>query len=190
MQALQDVLYVANGQDAFYYVDNAAFESAIDVLKQDQLIVTEYTEDELHGTFTASKANETVLTTLAYDKGWKVYVDGVEVETTKALNALIAFEINGTAGQAHDIDIVYEPQTYTIGSIVSAVSLILLILIIALEDPMKRVPVLRAIVTVAPSERRNDDFSQNNTESAEKKAKIEPDPPTGTDSKGDTDTSV
>lgn len=150
MTLLQDVCYVAKEHNAFYYIDYNAFESIINTLKQDQLIVSDYTEDTIHGTFTASKEHQAVLTTLAYDKGWKVYVDGKEVETVKALGALIAFEINGEAGAVHSIDLVYQPNTVTVGIIISAVSAGLLLLIIILERLIKRVPVLRNLVTAVP----------------------------------------
>ncbi|MBQ9761243.1 MAG: YfhO family protein [Clostridia bacterium] len=148
-------LYVMNNQDAFYYIDYEVFENAINTLKKDQLNVTEYTEDEIHGTFTASRPHETVLTTLAYDDGWKIYVDGTEVKTTKALGSLVAFAIDGEAGQTHTVDIVYKPHTYTVGVSVSIISGALLLLLIILEKRMKKIPVLRAIVSVVPSEEKN-----------------------------------
>ena len=39
------------------------------------------------------------MTTLAYDKGWHVTVDGQEVETVKALGSVIAFYIEGEVGK-------------------------------------------------------------------------------------------
>ena len=91
-----------------------------------------------------------MLTTLAYDKGWKVYVDGKEVKTVKALGALIAFEINGEAGAVHSIDLVYKPNTVMVGLSISLISAILLLLLILLEKQIKRVPVLRSLVTAVP----------------------------------------
>ena len=148
--------YIRKNTNAFYYIDYPVFEEAMATLAQDQLIVTDYTEDKIHGTFTASKESETVLTTLAYDKGWKIYVDGKEVETTKALGALIAFEINGEAGATHEISMIYRPNTYVIGMGVSLISLGIFLSIILLDKLLKRIPVLRALVTAVPPKKKAD----------------------------------
>ena len=148
---LQDkYFYTLDKEHAFYYIDYPVFESAMNTLAKDQLIVTEHSEDEIHGNFTASCQNETVLTTLAYDKGWKVYVDGEEVEITKALGSLIAFQINGEAGQTHSVSLVYKPNTYVIGLSVSLISGAILLAIIIMEKHLKKVRVLRAFVTAVP----------------------------------------
>ena len=143
--------YVMNNQDCFFYIDYEVFEEVMGTLAKDQLIVTEHTEDEIHGTFTASNAHETVLTTLAFDKGWKIYVDGKEVEPIKALGSLIAFQIDGKAGQTHEISLIYKPNTYRIGLTVSLIFTGLLLIIIILERWMRKIPVLRAMVAAIPA---------------------------------------
>ena len=150
MELQKDVLYILDKQDCFYQIDYEVFENAINTLGRDQLVVTEHTETQIHGTFTASKENETVLTTIPYDKGWKIYVDGEEVETTKALGALISFQIDGDAGQSHEISMIYRPNTYVIGLTVTLACTGLLVLLIIFEKRMKKVPVLRALVTAVP----------------------------------------
>ena len=150
MTLLDKNLYVANKSSSFYYIDYPVFEDAMARLSKDQLVVTDYTEDKISGTFTASKEKETVLTTLAFDKGWKIYVDGKEVEITKALGALISFEIEGEAGQEHTISMVYRPNTYVIGMSASIISAGIFLVIIVLEPLLKRIPLLRAFVTAVP----------------------------------------
>ena len=150
-------------KDVLYIINNQVFESAIDTLKKDQLNVTEYTEDEIHGTFTASKEDETVLTTLPYDKGWKVYVDGEEVEITKALGALISFQIEGNAGQAHEISMIYRPNTYTIGLTITLICTGLLLTLIIFEKRIKNVPVLRGLVAAIPGKVDQTESQQNET---------------------------
>ena len=141
--------------DPFYFIDYTVFENAINTLKKDQLIVTDHTEDELHGTFTASREHETVLTTLAYDKGWRVYVDGVEVETVKALGSLVAFSIDGAAGQTHTVDLVYRPRTHVVGLSVTLISGGIFLLLIILERHIKRVPLLKHLVTTVPESKKS-----------------------------------
>ena len=150
-------LYVANKSNSFYYIDYPVFEDAMARLGKDQLNVTDYTEDEIHGTFTASKEKETVLTTLAFDKGWQIYVDGKEVELTKALGALISFEIEGEAGQEHTVSMIYRPNTYVIGMSVTAISTGIFVVLIILEPLLKRIPVIRSLVTAVPRRRKKAD---------------------------------
>lgn len=141
-------LYVLSGHDAFYYIDWAVFEDAMARLAKDQYQVTSYTEDSFEGTFTASRPNELVMTTIAYDKGWTVLVDGKEVELEKALGSVIAFRVDGSAGQKHTIEMTYEPDTLHVGTIISAVCGGLMLLFIVLEPVLKKIPLLRVLFTV------------------------------------------
>ncbi len=141
-------LYVKTGEDCFYYIDWAVFEDVINRLKQDQFIITDYTEDSFEGTFTASKSHELVLTSLAFDKGWKVYVDGNEVPTTKAFGSLVSFYVDGEAGQTHNVEIRYRPNTLFIGLGITGASLLIFIVILVAERFLKKNRKLAAIVCV------------------------------------------
>lgn len=138
-------LYVLSGQEAFYYIDWEVFEDAMARLAQDQYHVTSYTEDSLSGTFTASRPNELVMTTIAYDKGWTVLVDGKEVELEKALGSVIAFHVDGSAGQEHTVEMIYEPNTLHVGLIITTVCGSLMLLLMVLEPWLKKVPGLRVL---------------------------------------------
>ena len=126
-------LYTEKDANYFWYIDMEAFQDAMARLGQNQLKIEEFTEHSFEGTYTASQANEVVLTTLAYDNGWEVWVDGKQVEVTKALGALIAFRVGGEAGETHDIRIVYNPTTINVGLIVSIISICIFILLIVLD---------------------------------------------------------
>ena len=125
--------YIMSDEDCFWYIDMAVFEDAMSRLGENQFKIEEYTEHSFNGTYTASRADELVLTTLAYDNGWEVWVDGERVEITKALGALIAFRVGGEAGETHDIRIVYNPKTINIGLIISGVSICLFVIWILLD---------------------------------------------------------
>ena len=129
----KDQFYYLEGEEYFYYIDWAVFEDAMDRLAKDQYQITDYTESSFKGTFTASRENELVLTTLAYDNGWDVYVDGQEVEITKALGGLIAFYIDGQAGETHTVEIVYQPRTITVGLIISIISILIFIALLIID---------------------------------------------------------
>ena len=131
-------LYPKLHQECFYYIDWAVFEDAMARLAKDQYQVTEYTESSFKGTFTASRQTELVMTTIPYDKGWQITVDGVEVEPIKALGSLVAFYINGQPGQTHEVELVYRPNTFVIGITVSLLSLALFIAIIIFEKRLRK----------------------------------------------------
>ena len=126
-------LYAEKDAKCFWYIDMAVFQDAIARLQQNQFEITEFTEHSFEGTYTASRANDLVLTTIAYDNGWEVWVDGERVEITKALGALVAFRVGGEAGQQHDIRIVYNPKTVNIGLVISIISIFVFILLIVLD---------------------------------------------------------
>ena len=128
-----DVFYVDKGCEYFWYIDMEEFEEVMTLLGQNQLKIEEYTEHSFEGTYTASRADDLVLTTLAYDNGWQVWVDGERVEIEKALGALISFHVGGEAGETHEIRMVYMPRTIIIGSIVSVISILIFIALIVLD---------------------------------------------------------
>ena len=149
-----DAFYPMIGQECFYYIDWAVFEDAMARLAQNQYRITEFTEHSFDGTYVAATNRDTVLTTLAFDRGWSVYVDGQKVDIQKALGSLISFEVKGAVGQEHRIEIVYEPSTLRIGLTISLVSLGLLAVLILLEKPLRGVPILRSITSIPTPKRR------------------------------------
>lgn len=167
--------------EAFYYIDWDLFENVMARLGKDQYQITEYTEDSFKGTFTASKSHELVMTTLAFDKGWKIYVDGAEVEPIKAFGAFVSFYVDGDAGQTHTIEMRYLPNTFVIGLTVSLFSLGLFLVLILLERRAKDKPFLRSLLAVpAPTEKaEGDDALPTDDDAAEPDA----DPPCETEEK-------
>ena len=142
-------LYYFFEEPSLYYIDKAVFENAMARLAQDQLIVTDYTEDSFKGIFTASHEKELVMTTLAYDQGWRITVDGKQVEPVKALGSVLAFYIEGDAGETHDVSLVYRPNVLVVGGIISGVSLATFLALVSFEPLMKKAPFLRSIVSVS-----------------------------------------
>ncbi len=142
-----DLYYVSN-HPTIYYLNTPVFEDAMSRLAADSYEITEHTEDSFLGTLTASREHELVMTTLAYDPGWVVTVDGQVVDTVKALGSTVAFFVDGAAGQTHEIRMVYRPRIVVFGAWVSLASTALF-LVLALALPFwKRIPILRAFVSI------------------------------------------
>lgn len=137
-------LFIKNNQNCLYYIDREVFESAMSRLAEMQLIVDEnYTETYICGTFTSLGNDQTVLTTIPYDEGWHLKIDGKDAEIYKSLDALITFDIED-AGE-HYIELTYKPTAYVLGLTVSLVSLTLFILLIIFEKKLRSVPVIRVL---------------------------------------------
>lgn len=138
--------------DSFiYYVDMEVLESVVARIKSEQMVMDEqYEDDEITGSITTLKDNRTILTTIPYDAGWEVYVDGERVETTEAVNALVSFEI-AEAGE-HEIRFLYRPATYKVGITVTLVSLAGFILIIILEKKLRGLRLVKAFFVVEYTE--------------------------------------
>ena len=148
MTLTKDHFYVMTREKCFYYIDWAVFEDAMSRLSKDQYQITDYTESSFEGTFTASQSHELVMTTIAYDKGWQIYVDGEQVEITKALGSVIAFYVDGEAGETHTVEMIYRPNTFGIGMTVSLISLGFFLLLILIEPILRKRKFLRAIVSI------------------------------------------
>lgn len=130
-----DVLYVTPEISAIYYMDVELVQDALTVLASEQLVVSDdWSEDNITGTLKTSQNDTTVLTTLPYDEGWKVIVDGKEIEYTKTLDALISFNIED-AGE-HDVQFLYRPITYTLGLTITILSSVIFILLMIFEKPL------------------------------------------------------
>ena len=133
-----DVLYVTPKINSVYYIDVDLAKDALSSLAKEQLITSDdWKEHHITGSYFTENANTTVFTTLPYDEGWKVYVDGELIEYTKALDAVITFNIS-TPGD-HSIEFKYAPKTFTLGLTISVLSCALFIFIIVFEKPLSNI---------------------------------------------------
>ena len=129
----QGDLYLKQDSEYFYYIDNEVFEDAFARLKANpQYVIDEgFEQSHLTGTISTEKDSQTIFTTIPYDKGWHIIVDGKEVETYEVMNALVAFDIEG-AGD-HTLEMRYFPTEYKLGLTISAVGIIIFIAIMIIE---------------------------------------------------------
>lgn len=99
-----------------YELDMDAYEAAVDELAQHQLAVTSFQDGRLTGTYDAD-ADGTLLTTVPYDEGWTVRVDGERVDYTATVDdALIAVPVH--AGH-NEVELTYMPRGLIAGCVIS-----------------------------------------------------------------------
>ncbi len=142
----QDDLYVLDKGTFFYSIDMATLADAFGQLAEGNYhIDAEYKESHFTGTITTTAERPTVQTTLPYDEGWQVFVDGEPVEIYKTLDALIAFD---TEPGTHTLELKYAPKAFTYGITCTIVSTLIFIVLCIVEPFWRRrhpmVPVRKA----------------------------------------------
>lgn len=105
-----------------YNLNEEAFDKFYKEITDEMLEVTKYSDTLIEGNVDVKK-NNLMFTSIAYDEGWKVLVDGKEVKTKKLANAYLGFEIK--KGK-HNIKIVYYPKYMKLGLVISMISLFIL----------------------------------------------------------------
>ncbi len=116
----------------FYYLDEQNFETSFEILKQNpQFIIENHTDDHLSGHITTDKENQMIFTSIPYDEGWKIYLDGEEIPYKKTMEALISFDIDEVG--EHTLEMKYRPNAYRLGMMIS-LSGLMIFLILCLID--------------------------------------------------------
>lgn len=123
----QDYIEVLVGYNSDYCtelkvtsINHDKFVEAYDYLKQYKLNIDSFKENVIDGNITLDK-DMMVYTSIPYDDGWHVFVDGKEIETYKLGEALLSFECN--EGN-HKIKIVYKIPYFKSGIIISFLSIL------------------------------------------------------------------
>ena len=110
---------------SLYVLDPDVMKEAYEILNSSSLDVTAFTDSTLEGTIDVKEAG-LMYTSIAYDEGWKVYVDGEVVTPVMLKKAMLAIPLSeGT----HTIKMEYIPQGYSIGLKLTLLSLLILVLI-------------------------------------------------------------
>ena len=94
------------------------------------------TEDNLFGTISTKEEDQMILTTIPYDKGWKIYVDGEELEGYETLDALMAFDIPNSGD--HSLELKYSPDEYKLGIAISIFGIIVFTVICTADFILKK----------------------------------------------------
>lgn len=135
MKLEDENLYIMTQQNYFYYLDQELFADVMKELAKYGYEISEYTEDHFKGTINVEKGRETVYTSLPFDKGWIVKVDGEIVETYETVNALLSFDI--TPGE-HELELRYMPKMFVTGAVISVISIVTFAAIVTADHFMKR----------------------------------------------------
>ena len=110
----------------FYILDLDKFKNTINMLKNhDELKIIEYDKKTFRTNINVQKQNQILYTSIPYDKGMTIFVDGKETKPIKIFNTLIGIELS--KGN-HIIEFKYIPRGFKEGIIVSVIGIGLYIL--------------------------------------------------------------
>lgn len=108
-----------------YRFDYNALREVQDVLQDESLELTSWKDTKLSGTITTEQGG-VMMTSIPYDPGWKVFVDGVETDITEVKDTFLGVEL--TPG-THTIELRFMPQGLVLGGLITALSLVMLLVI-------------------------------------------------------------
>ena len=96
-------------------MDETVFAKGYRLLADSALQVTDWGETHITGTITV-RENSYLCTSIPYDTGWSVYIDGEKAETFKLGEALLTTTVK--PGK-HKVELRYTPKGFAIGAAVS-----------------------------------------------------------------------
>lgn len=108
----------------FYTLDIEKFEKAINLLNKEKLEIIEYNKDYIKTQIEVEEKN-TLYTSIPYDKGFKIIVDGKKQEPKKIFDTLISLELE--KGK-HEIEFKYTPRGLKEGAVISLIGITLFII--------------------------------------------------------------
>lgn len=76
-----------------YYFDDEAYRSTFEKLQKNSLKITEKKDSYIKGTAIGHKDHSYLFTTIPYDKGWTVWLDGKKVKYDSVFDTFIGFEM-------------------------------------------------------------------------------------------------
>jgi len=123
LQLTTDSLYIRNDAHFFWYFDEEAYLEAVAEMAEGSMTAYSEVDHKIYGTVSVPEGDSVMFTTIPYDAGWEVKVDGKKVDTIPVLDdTLLAFEI--TPGE-HKIEMTYKASCLTNGLIISIAGILI-----------------------------------------------------------------
>ncbi|WP_317411134.1 YfhO family protein, partial [Clostridium baratii] len=118
-----------------YSLNLRQFNNLYNNLSENEYEISKYNDTNIIGDVTSTEDKSMLYTSIPYDDGWSVTIDGKKADKVELLNAFIGVEIpKGT----HKVEFKYMPQGLKIGAIISGASLVLLILVCIVNRKKRR----------------------------------------------------
>lgn len=125
-------VYINANADYFYTFNEDLFKRLIIKLQNKSADIIEFDTTSITAKVTSDE-DDVIFTSIPYDKGWSVYVDGKKVESYKILDAFIGFDVS--AGE-HTIEMKFAPVGYHFGLFLGLIGLILFFILQYIDEPL------------------------------------------------------
>lgn len=152
----ENKVYMKNLPSYFFSFSKANFEKMVNENENPCLTVTEHSETDLKGRFTAKEDNTYYVTTIPYDEGWDIIIDGKSIDYESTLGSIIAFRAD--KGE-HTFEFRYSPICFRNGLIITIAGLIIFGELCFSEYRKKKKP-----VSAGGGEEVPEDISENPTQ--------------------------
>ena len=136
MSLKKDEVYLATNTPFFYTLNEDAYKSAMEILSISRFTIDSFTEDSFYGKIRVADGQNLIYTSIPYDEGWVVKVDGKVVEKTELLGALMGFRVPGSG--EYTLSLEYRPDCVKFGAILSLTGVVAFVAICAGEAILKR----------------------------------------------------
>lgn len=103
---------------SFYNLDIVALKRASENLGEAALEVKSHSDTKIEGNITVTAQKPYLYTSIPYNKGWNLYVDGKQMDTQKVMNGFLGAKLS--EGN-HDICLEYIPYGFKLGVITSLI---------------------------------------------------------------------
>lgn len=124
-------LYISEKSDFYFaYIDEEAFKDAMTRLQAGNLNVTEHSDTRLYGTVNVADDQRVLFTTIPYDEGWNVYIDGEKTDIIKTVDSMLSLKI--TPGE-HTVELRYMSSAFVYGCVITAFGTVAFILAVVIE---------------------------------------------------------
>lgn len=139
-------------------LEEDVFESGYAMLADEQMSITAFSDTEVNATIHAE--NDGLLyTSIPYEKGWRAFVDGIEVEITPLANAMLCVPLS--AGE-HHLRFTYVPEGFWLGLVISVAAILVFVGICIFSwQRKKRIP--PAMASLPPDVMISDDNTDEKT---------------------------
>ncbi len=133
MTLTEEDLYIGTGVDYFWYLDEALYAEIMPRLNEYAMEITDWDDTYIEGVVMTDAEHDLIYTSIPYDAGWNVTVDGEAVETVTVCGALLAVDASALPEGAHTVVLSYMPGCYVYAFALSMGGIVLLALCLGIR---------------------------------------------------------
>ncbi len=148
----------------FYTFDYDAFAKTCEQLQQRTLEVTEFEDTHLEGVCTAENNDQVLFTTIPYEDGWNITVNGKKIKAEKSLDSLITIPLEKGENK---ISMTFSPNYLRVSVIISCFGVIMLVIVFLFEFKGGLLSSAIIVRLMDPQKNNDSEDKKDNSETAD-----------------------